>query len=403
MSVFSLTFDTSRKENKLDKKTRWVTGVLVCFSIVFLPACKSSEALEQVLTAAGLKSTSNKNYLNCQAPAPDGFIKHKCQKKVRASQLMKNTSCISAKHFQEFTCLIADTSFKFCDVSKDSIQKPFNTSIVLQKSNITVDCNSRTIDHGYPTVKTKRPGIRSPKTRSLNNIAIKNCTIQNTGFSGIELMRHFRGAELNQILQGHQFIRIENTQLFNTKVGVYVGQASKAITMDGIMVKKTLNSGVYIDADSKDVAIRNSHIEGSEKREGISIDSSSHNIVQNNVIKNHDKGAINLYKNCGELQGVVCPIKRVAPANNNIILNNDIEGDINVAWRQNKFYIGGFCKDLNGRAGNYRDDAEQNHIYKNRINCQWGDKGIVLNDANNIVHDNTFTGGSCGVVRIKEH
>lgn len=296
--------------------------------------------------------------------------------------------CIPASAFESWRCLELDTSARFCDEGPSD--QAFNVSVLLSTSDVSLDCNGRTIEPSNPANFRSR-GIAAVYERSLRGVEIRNCTIRNAQ-AGIDLKRFFRGDEPNLVspsrfelearadapaaaLDGHRDIRIENTRVLGCDIGIYVGQNSRFIDIDGVEIRDSTAIGIYVEAGTTDSRIVSSAISGTRRREAIALDSCERVLVSNCEIRGLEDGTragrigIALYHNCGEQNGSVCPVVRPLGASRNTIRHNVfIAAGVSVAPRQYQAHGPAFCLDRTfGRARYTVDRAEHNEIVGNRF------------------------------------
>ncbi len=340
-------------------------GPLQCFTT--LPDNSQADSIEDCLSnpVECIFNFKDRYQVDCTAREPNATDPY-WQGCLRASKFKKEEKssddyhCIPASKFGEWGCMLLDAPAKLC-----ADNQPFNMTVYLTHSDMTLDCNHQTIDHNWEEGMGAHPGIRAPIEYSVSDIQIRNCNIQNVGRYGISFKRHFRGAELDGPMTGHRRIRVSNTTIAHSKrVGIYVGQNSHDLRFEQIWVHDA-HTGFYLEAGSTETIISHASITGSRKGPGINIDSSQHNIVEHSTFQNNNEGGINLYKNCGEVYGQVCPVRRSLGASHNIIMYNQFHSEgVKVASRQFKLYGAGWCRGID-LAGYWRDRAADNTIYGN--------------------------------------
>lgn len=217
---------------------------------------------------------------------------------------------------------------------------------------------------------------------------IENCSIRDTGFAGIEILRNFRAADGEG--PGHQRVAVRDVSVDSGKYGVYIGTRSRSVTLERVRVTSALEVGVYIDADSTEVSLTEVVVSGTQRREGIAVDSATEITIEESTTRNNRGGGIRLYHNCGELRGSVCPVTRGRGASNNVIRRNRIEDGLIVASRQGERYQAGLCSDLSGEGGAMRDIARGNRIVENVFVSPASWASLSLHDGPNAVIGNRF-------------
>lgn len=300
--------------------------------------------------------------------------------------------CVPSSAFNSWHCLELDADAMLCNDGGT-----FNMTVYLAHDNVSLDCNGQVIDHHYQDGDSKRPGIRTPYSYSVQNIGVKGCTIQNTGRYGIDLKRFFRGDELNGPMTGHHTIEVSEVAIHSPQQwGIYVGQNSRGVVLSAVTIDGAYG-GVYLEAGSSGTRISDTTVVNSTTREAIAIDSSDKNIIESSFFSGNPDG-INLYKNCGETSGQVCPIHRTTGANENLVRDCTFGGNsVNVAWRQFKLYGLGFCEDID-LLGYWHDHAEDNVFDGNDFDYS----NLDVNDGPIIVHKNSFAHGSMLELGISE-
>lgn len=347
---------------------------------------------------------SQESTLNCALPHTDTRIQE-CTQIVRASEL--EGACLSAAELTEHSCVVMDQDLEFCDG-----ETAINFSAIFDESDKTLDCKGGVIDHGWsdlshdsivPTSRARQmPFIRFNDDRSLDNITVQNCTMRGTFHAGIQMTRFF-GGELGgdgvigpdeALPIGHKNIRFEDLRIEGGQVGIYLGNFSEDIDINRVEIDGTQRIAIYSEAGSHKVRITHSTISNNLTREAVAIDSTYDSEISNTRFINNREGGINVYQNCGELKGSVCPVVRSTPPNNNRILNNTFVNNgvtgIQIASRQGRNHSLGWCESLDGLPGKFTDTSENNVVSGNTIECSDG-TALVVMDGPNEIRNNTIT------------
>ncbi len=339
--------------------------------------------------------------LDCSIPHVDTRI-DLCPVVRYASEF---SSCMKSSDIDKHVCVVMDADITFCD-SEQTVP----ITAMFDRSDKTLDCRGGTIDLGWSesprssTVPGARnlPMVRFYDDRSLSNITVENCSLRGTLAANIQMIRLFHGElggngkldEGEPMPLGHHNITLKNIDITGGQIGVYLGNFSRNVNMDGLTITGTKRIAVYTEAGSNKVTLTNSHISANQTREAIAWDSTYDSVISNNTIAHNREGGINVYQNCGELKGTVCPIIRSTAPNNNKILNNRfIDNGINslqIASRQGRNHALGWCATLGGLPGRFQDTAENNLVKGNSFECDEG-VALVLMDGPNQVEDNTIT------------
>ena len=346
--------------------------------------------------------------INCALPHTDTRI-DACTNVVNASEL---GACIDSSDIAEHTCVVMDKDLSFCDGSQS-----INFSAFFDESNKTLDCKGGVIDHGWgenssntiiPTSRGKQtPFVRFVDDRSLENINVQNCTMRGTFHAAIQMTRFFGGqlggdgviSPGEALPIGHKNILFQDLRIEGGEVGIYLGNFSEDIDINRVEIDGTDRIAIYSEAGSHKVRITNSTISNNLTREAIAIDSTYDSEISNTRFINNREGGINVYQNCGELKGSVCPVVRSTPPNNNRIvdntfINNGITG-IQIASRQGRSHSLGWCHSLNGLPGKFTDTAENNVVSGNTIECSDGTALVVMDGPNEIRNNTINASGTC--------
>lgn len=375
------------------------------------PAQKVLKLLGSVLlTSVGMTSQAQAESqpINCALPHTDTRITQ-CAVVRNASEF---PSCLSASDITEHTCIVMDTDLTFC-----ANQSSMPITAIFDRSDRTLNCNNGVIDHGWgrtslpngraTTEATRIPAVRFYDDRSLSDITVRNCTIRGTNHIGIQATRYFGGTfgadgmldEGEPLPVGHSNIIFEDLKIEDTGLGIYIGTYSDNVAINRVHVDNSQRIAIYSEAGSHGVRIRDSIITNNNTREAIAIDSTYDSEVSNTLFVNNREGGINLYQNCGELKGNVCPVLRTTPSNNNRIINNTFVNTgvagVHVASRQGRNHSLGWCATLDGQPGQFTDTAKNNVVSNNTFVCTEGTSLIVKNGPNTVSNNTVIARESC--------
>ena len=363
---------------------------------------KRSFVVTGLLSLFACSATAEREPINCAVPVVDNSL-NQCASIRYASEF---TDCLSSEEISEHTCVVMDSDLTFCDSQTNvPITAHFN------ESDKSLDCNGGTIDHGWgrvalpegpATTETSRsPGIRLVSDKSLSDLTVSNCTIRGTNHMGINASRFF-GGQLGgdgiisgdeQLPVGHRKLTFENLNIEDTITGVFLGNFSEDVTLSNVKIDNTERIALYTEAGSHRIVLEDSTISNNQSREAVAIDSTYDSEIRNTVFINNREGAVNVYQNCGELRGIVCPVLRSTPSNNNVISGNRFIGNgvsgLIIGSRQGRNHNEGWCATLNGQAGKFVDNAQDNVVTNNTFVCQDG-TSLKIHDAPNVVSDNTI-------------
>lgn len=339
-------------------------------------------------------------FLDCTVPRPDQRLSQ-CSVVRFASEF---PNCLSSKDISAHTCIVMDTSLDIC-----ANQTPLPITVFFDRNDKTLDCQDGIIDHGWgrnnPTGSTatsaskRMPAVRFMDDRSLSNITVQNCTIRGTNHIGIEATRFFGGElggdglldETEALPVGHSKLTFKDLTIEDIVTGIYLGTFSKDVDIDRVRIDNASRIAIYSEAGTHRLRIRHSTITNTNTREALALDSTYDSEVSNTTFINNREGAINLYQNCGELKGIVCPVIRPTPPDNNLITNNTFVNNgvsgIHIASRQGRNHSLGWCASLAGLPGKFKDTAQDNIISNNTLGCLEG-TALIVNDGPNVIRDN---------------
>ena len=263
----------------------------------------------------------------------------------------------------------------------DNVTKTkFNVNV----PNVVIDGNGYTID-GICNTNCIGMSINA------DNVVVKNLTI-----------KRFDGGV--SLLPGITGVRFENVRVIdNVNHGIYVDVGVSNFTCEACDLSDNGTMGVYFEYNSHGNIISNSQVmnngyrdkdtgdwvenlraDAKDKREGIAIDASQGNLIENTMISGNALTGITMYKNCGE-RGIT----REWGANFNTVRNSTVTDGIHIASRQDKDLSSWSCSDPYILDGKYvMDDAEFNTVENVILE---GSAVIRIKDDNNTVR--SVTGG----------
>lgn len=287
-----------------------------------------------------------------------------------------------------------------------------NKRVIFYESNSRLNCNGATIDMQF---QLSEAVTIDSKGNGLENIVIENCIIKNTrrksiyiGWSGSDRAKEEITPDRNKIYKlTPRKISIINTKIKDSKSSaIYVDDYVSSVLIDGVEISNTDAMAIYLEHSSIKTTIRNSLISNAgrvHKREAISIDSSSENLIENNKIKDSPNGGIFLYRNCGErYYEDETQVIRKMPASKNVIKFNIIDGSRYGVWiasRQSRNQENIGCGIGYFAENKYAiDDSKFNSVEKNKIKN--ADIGVLVEDSFNIVNNNEFDGQMKIAIRV---
>lgn len=284
--------------------------------------------------------------------------------------------------------------------NKDEI---LNHGLLINRSNVTVDCNGATIDGGN---KLPYGVVIDSNGKNIDNIVVKNCNIKNFTKNGI-YVGWLIGDNLKSNISKDLIYKLHPTNVLLTNNNVFNNPANGIYIDDHVSFSKIQNSkifnnggvGIYLEFSSKSNEVVNNKIYNNGygnygKREGVAIDGSYLNKVHNNTIFGNAAGGIFLYKNCQEHSTYKYSAVRKDGASFNSIENNIINNEnvgIWIASRQSKNLQAQKCGDKPMYKNIYYEDfANDNQVSGNTF-CKVS-RGIVVEGDDNKVINNKFSG-----------
>lgn len=317
-------------------------------------------------------------------------------------------------------------------------------SFEFSDSNIVFDCNNATLNG---LGKTKRNTfflaykrdespllaaffIRGSESNFVENVTIKNCNISfyvngiNVDFllnesTHSDLKNNINVAALENHLRtiSPKNIQVNNVEIIaNHKTGIYLQRYITDFKLKNSNIKAN-DIGIYLESGTRNNVISHSIFTKNgeatydiksrkrkfriKKREAIAIDSSAYNTIADNKFINNEGGAIFLYKNCYENHEDESSLPRVQHSSFNIIKGNTFSDEPKGIWiasRQSREMDNFNCGDPIMTTGEdnkkkyYEDFARSNQVINNIF--EGVEKSIIVEDDNNIISNNTFTGES---------
>ena len=277
--------------------------------------------------------------------------------------------------------------------------------ILIDQPGVTLDCKGGTLDNSGN--KEAVVLIRAP------NVTVRNCTILAGGRQGIMISSAMQKGEKHALSHAAAYalspsnVTISNVTVRNAQhVGIYVSSYVRNTHLDRVTVDRSAGAGVYLDQSSTGAVVENSTFTGNgfgtatkprsggSRREAIAIDSSSRNIIRNNLFRGNGGGGIFLYKNCHE-HAATAPNSTVRwmPSEKNEISGNRFEDEPTGVWiasRQSRNLTSAACGDPSYAPGYYLDRAPDNIVRGNTF--LRGNIGIRVEDDGSTLSKNTVTG-----------
>jgi len=233
----------------------------------------------------------------------------------------------------------------------------YTDPLVIGVSNVLLDCRGATITHMHKRGITIRPGLK--------NVTIRDCRLHDTGGILIEGQTPTDDAAARDEAranssQGVVLDHLTITQSYMT--GVFVDHYVVGATIRNSIVADGHHVGIYLEHGSQKNTVSGNLIRnnglftnrgirriGPTRREGLSVDGSSFNLIENNVFDSNAFGGIFHYKNCWEFHTTNEESRpRLQGSNGNVIRGNtfrNMDIGIWVASRQARDLVMWDCGD----------------------------------------------------------
>lgn len=261
-------------------------------------------------------------------------------------------------------------------------------TVFINSSNTSLDCNGATIDLQR---QFDNGLVIDSEGKKLENVQVQNCVFKNSKFRTVYIGWNAPDREKEEGNSREKLYEVtpRKINLINISIenpgssGIYIDDYVQETVIDKARIENSPAMAVYFEHSSKNNTLRGSQIinAGSrDKREAVSIDSSSNNTIESNTFTNNKYGAVFLYRNCGEkFSKDKNQVLRWMPTAGNIIKSNQISGSKVGVWI-----------------------ASRQSVDQKNIGCgigYYGDKKYALDDVkNNTIEGNTFESSDIGVI-----
>lgn len=259
--------------------------------------------------------------------------------------------------------LLAD-DYRSCEVPSNvsgPVRLPsdcrYARTLVIGQSDTHLDCAGALFEGFGDRAIIIRPGI--------HDVSVRDCHLNDTGGLLIE------GHQLENVGANREDARLRSssgvvisrmTITRSRMTGVFIDHFVVGATVENSIVSQGAAPGIYLEYGSRKNEIRGNVISGNghftnqgirrlalTRREGLSIDASTHNLVENNVFDGNAMGGVFLYKNCWEYHtsNLENP-PRVQHASSNVIRSNSFKNmpvGVWIAARQSRDLLNWDCGD----------------------------------------------------------
>ncbi|MFI7839826.1 NosD domain-containing protein [Pseudomonas asiatica] len=259
----------------------------------------------------------------------------------------------------------------------------YNQSIIINDSNVKVDCNGAVLDGQG---ERKYGVLIDSKGRPLSNVTVANCKVRNFAAQGVLVTSGVPDAKRSTDRDFNYSVSPTKVTLSNLVVeraggvGVFLHSYVTNVTLKDSIVSGSKGAGIYLEHSSRDNKLIGNVIKNNGawngpktgQREGLAIDSSARNLIEGNKFSGNSAGGIFLYKNCGEKFSQGRSVIRWQSSNDNIIKNNkfyDEKVGIWIASRQSRNQQKSDCGDpaLDSEKKYFADYANHNTIQGNEF------------------------------------
>lgn len=282
----------------------------------------------------------------------------------------------------------------------------FEKPLKINEGNTTLDCNGSVFD-GRNIHGLNKAGLTiDSEGRKISNITVRNCVFRNFK-GGIRITWNKADSEKRDDRKAIYERTPSNVNLDNLiveendGVGIYIDDYVTGVVVQDSSILRNKGVGIYLEHSTQKNTIRNNRIigngvrSGRASREGIAIDSSAENSIENNYFENNAAGGIFIYKNCGETpdKGYGDRLIRWQHSNNNRIASNKFVNEKTGIWiasRQSRNLESWGCADkpMDEDGKYFQDFANGNLIFGNVFHSN--ETGIRIEGDYNEAKNNVF-------------
>ncbi len=233
----------------------------------------------------------------------------------------------------------------------------YSSTLEISHSNTHVDCSGAVFSSIKARAVVIRPGVE--------NVSVRNCLLLETGGLLIEGHR-LESAEASRDearkLSSSGVVISDMTIRDSYMTGIFVDHFVVGATIENSEISGGATVGIYLEYGSQKNVIRGNLIAGNghvsndglprvamTRREGLSIDASAENTVEDNVFDGNAIGGVFLYKNCWEYHTTnFDSLPRFQHARDNLIRRNvfrNMPVGVWIAARQSRDLLNWDCGD----------------------------------------------------------
>lgn len=250
----------------------------------------------------------------------------------------------------------------------------YSSPVKIQRSDTVLDCQGAVFTGFSDRAITIASGLQ--------NVVVRNCRFERTGgilIQGPDLSSPSEDRDAARSRSSQNIVLQNLTITGSTMTGVFFDHFVVGATLEASLIERTTTAGVYLEFGSQRNIIRGNIIRdnGHEtsgglprlaltRREGLAVDASAFNLIENNRFSGNAVGGIFLYKNCQEFHSSEPDqLPRSQHAHSNVISNNvfqDMPLGIWIAARQSRDLATWDC----GDASPYDNPVALSQVQKNR-------------------------------------
>lgn len=233
----------------------------------------------------------------------------------------------------------------------------YSHTLVIEQSDTHLDCGGALFEGFGDRAIIIRPGV--------HNVSVRDCHLDDTGGLLIE-GQQLEGTEGNREdarLRSSSDVVVSHTTITRSRMtGIFIDHFVVGATVENSIVSGGAAPGIYLEYGSQRNEIRgnliaeNGHFTNKgirrlalTRREGLSIDASAQNLVENNIFDGNAMGGVFLYKNCWEYHSSNFENpRREQHASSNVIRNNSFRNmpvGVWIAARQSRDLLNWDCGD----------------------------------------------------------
>jgi parallel beta-helix repeat protein len=232
----------------------------------------------------------------------------------------------------------------------------YRKSVVIQESNTTLDCRGARIEGD----KFRSITIKG----DIDNVVVRDCYMISEGGILVSPPPRQEGeSDEEWRARSPTGVHIENVHIKGTiGTGIFIGPAVVGVTFEKSIVEDAGSAGIYLEYATQHNVIRDNLVRnngyraggdelprtGWARREGIAVDASAFNLIENNTVESNAFGGVFLYKNCWEYHTDADQEQRHQHAHSNVIRGNhfrDQDFGVWVASRQARDMGAWLCGD----------------------------------------------------------